>query len=138
MSVHLTLSVYRTRINTIYNKLLDNDPKRANLLFDRYANERDAIKVLPLEIDDDIQFEVFQADIFLIAGLVEECKQKLRSVMEMIDRYSLQQATMIRRLGIAYMDVLQEHDALGSLSNLPHDCLAIIAEEVQTALIHCN
>lgn len=138
MSIHLTLSVYRARVNTIYNKLLDNDIERANLLFERYANERDVIKVLPPQLDENIQYGVFVADIFLTARLITESKMKLRSVMEMIDSYSLQQAMMIQRLSSMYESTVLERDALGALYQLPFDCLCIIAQEVQMALVDCN
>jgi hypothetical protein len=137
--MYLTLSVWRARANTVYNKLLDNDVIRAKLLFDRYSSDTYTINVLPQDVQETIEDDMFLAELHLLVNLVDSCKERLRIVMTFIDSYNNQQLMVVRRMLMRYdEDTRSETDALGTLSSIPYDCRWLIADHVIESLIECN
>lgn len=130
--MHLSLVVYRIRLNTVYNRLVDNKVEQAKMLFERYSSSAsEDVAILPKIVDDYLITQMFLGEIMATLGLRDACKHVVEETLLWMDAYELQQAMIVRRM----KKMTHHEDELGTLYLLPNDCLHIIANHVLHGLL---
>jgi hypothetical protein len=127
--IHLSLTMYEIRLKTVLKRIELHDYVRVQMLLDKYAVQPD-IHILPEDVDDNIEYMMFMANIYCVVGQYEACKEQVEMALGYLRAYRKQQLVMISRLRHWNL----EDDSLGSLAKLPWDCRDMIGEAVHSAL----